>query len=154
MKKLIILLISVSTYAQNTVSFSVSQDLKLGNEKTIDVILTANLEGKQFSYGYFTLQPFYEYSNVNKEDFHRYGVNAIWFINRLIVPKLELGFGGGLGVISRYGAGNVSYGLINEISYPISKRFDVMFKNEFVRRTDLKDPKTNYNLAIGLKFNI
>ena len=126
MKKLIILLlVSVSTYAQNTVSFSVSQDLKLGNEKTIDVILTANLEGKQFSYGYFTLQPFYEYSNVNKEDFHRYGVNAIWFINRLIVPKLELGFGGGDSVSLRGFGGMIAETILIDHKVSASEKTEI-----------------------------
>lgn len=164
MKKLIILLtlISINLHAQDGISFSVLQDVKLGlgldkthgnTTPTLDVLINMNWEGKQYEYYYFAIQTQFEKANLYGDNFYRYGVNGIWNFNKLIVPKLKIGFGVGLGIIHRENnSGFGSYSGTLELSYPIAKNLAVIIKNEWVRRSDLPTPKTGYNLAAGITF--
>lgn len=150
--------------AQNGLSFSALHDVKLGlgldkqhndGKPTADIILLMNFEGKQFEYYYFNMQTYFEHASLKSGYFRRYGVNALWNFNTLILPKLKLGFGGGMGVIHRQNTGGLlSYSGIIEVSYPISKHLFIMQRNEFVRRPDLETPKTGYNLSIGINYKI
>lgn len=166
MKKLLILisLISFNLHAQDGLSFSVVHDIKLGlgmdkvhndGKATTDFIIAMNFEGKQFEYYYFNMQTYFEHASLKSGYFRRYGVNALWNFNTLILPKLKLGFGGGMGVIHRQNTGGLlSYSGIIEVSYPISKHLFIMQRNEFVRRPDLETPRTGYNLSIGINYKI
>lgn len=164
MKKIILLisLITLSTQAQDGLSVSILQDFKLGvgadkkhgNDKpTMDLIINVNWEGKQKEFHFFALQLQYERANLHDGYLSRYSVNAIWNLNALILPKLQIGFGIGLGMIERPdNPGNGSYSGLIELSYPISRNLSVITKNEWVRRSELKTPKTGYNLSGGLKY--
>lgn len=161
--KLILLLATLTTQAQNKISYSILQDTKLAfgldtehknNTPTLDAIFNINLEGKQFKYYYFSTQIQYEHANLYQNYYSRYGVNLIWVFNQLIIPKLKIGAGAGLHMINRATKpGNGSYSATLEINYPILKRLSIISKNEWVRRSDLITPKLGYNLSFGLKFN-
>ena len=164
MKKLLILisLISIHLHAQNGISFSVLHDGKLGlgldkkhlnDRPTLDLIINMNWEGKQFQHYYFAIQTQFETANLYDGYFKRYSVHGIWNFNKLILDKLNIGMGVGIGVIHRErtdGLGNYS-GTI-EISYPIFRDLSIINKNEWVRRPDLATPKLGYNFSIGLKY--
>lgn len=163
MKKLIILvttLITINLQAQDQISFSVLQDAKLlvngdnrGNSPgATDLIFNMNWEGKQFDYYYFSIQTQYEHANLRGGYFRRYSVHGIWTLNSLLLPKLEIGFGAGLGMIHRNSQGMGSYSGTIDLSYPITKKLYASLKNEWVRRSDLNTPQLRYNLAIGLKY--
>jgi len=164
MKKLLILisLIFFDLHAQNGISFSVLHDGKLGlglDEKhkndgpTLDLIVNMNWEGKQFQQYYFAIQTQFETANLYDGHFKRYSVHGIWNFNRLVVDRLNVGIGVGIGAIHRDnsdGLGNYSFTL--EASYPIFKNFSAIIKNEWVRRPDLATPKLGYNLGFGFTF--
>ena len=170
MKKLLLIvlsLISLNLYSQSTsdgyswtngMSFGIYQDGKLailkdnyGNTPfTTDLIFTVNLEGKQFSTYYFSIQPFYEHANLSGGYLRRYGVNALWNFNRLVIDKLELNIGGGIGMLHRPTGGTYSYGFIGEVRYPILKRLKAGARYELVRRGDVEIFRSN--LSFGLIF--
>ncbi|WP_372938754.1 hypothetical protein [Seonamhaeicola sp.] len=163
MKKVIILfLFSTTIFAQNGISFAVHQDIKLGlgldkqhmnDTPTLDIIVTANLEGKQFEYYYFAIQPLYERANLHESKFIRYGFNTIWNFNKLVVPKLTVGIGLGFSMIERdYSSCYRTYSATADIRYPIAKNLDLTLKNEWLQRPDLITPKLCYNLSFGLTF--
>lgn len=147
--------------AQEQISIGIYQDAKLtfyrdnhGNEPfTADIIITANLEGKQFKHYYFSLQPFYEYADLYGDKYHRYGFNLNWNLNNLIIENTTITIGGGIGMIHRpYGSG--SYQLNLEVRHAICNWLDISLRNEFVKRTDLPNKKLGYNLHYGLIFKI
>jgi hypothetical protein len=153
--------------AQDHVSVSVFQDAKLliiGDDKgnnagTANLLISFNLEGKQFEYYYFSMQPFYEYADLNGGYFHRYGVNAAWTLNKLVVPKLEASIGVGIGAIHRTGLGLASYQFIGQLNYPITPWLFASARYEIVRRSDLVylwDTKQPFkpNFSIGATFKI
>lgn len=148
--------------AQNGISVSVLNDIKLGlgldkehlnNSPTLDLIVKVNLEGKQYEYHYFAVQVLYERANLHDGYFNRYGVNAIWNLHSLVIPKLKLGFGVGLHMIERPCTGGIgTYSGTLEVSCPISKKWAITLNNEWLRRPDLITPKIGYNLALGLNY--
>lgn len=164
MKKLLIIIaiFTLNIQAQNTISFSVLQDIKLGlgmDEEhgnigfTPDVILNVNLEGKQFEWYYFSMQVQYEHAELSSGYFKRYSVHGIWNLNQLIIPKMEVGLGVGLGMINRKEAEGIgSYSGTIDISYPITKKLHVILKNEYVRRPLID--AFRYNLSAGLKYKL
>lgn len=167
MKKLIVLIllfISLISYSQDGISFSVLQDVKLGlgldkahknTSPTLDIIANLNLEGKQYDYYYFAIQLQYEHANLHDGRFTRYSVHGIWTLEPKLINKLKMGFGLGLGIINReddYGRG--SYSGTIELSYPITKNLFIVQKNEWVRRSELPTPKLVYNNSLGLKYKI
>lgn len=164
MKKILIIIaiFTLNIQAQNTISFSVLQDIKLGlgmDEEhgnigfTPDVILNVNLEGKQFEWYYFSMQVQYEHAELSSGYFKRYSVHGIWNLNQLIIPKMEVGLGVGLGMINRKEAEGIgSYSGTIDISYPITKKLHVILKNEYVRRPLID--AFRYNLSAGLKYKL
>ena len=157
---IVMFLITWYATAQEQISFSVLQDAKLlvsgdkrGNSAgTTDLIFNMNWEGKQFEYYYFSIQTQYEHANLNGGYFKRYSAHGVWTFNSLVLPKLEIGFGAGLGMIHRHGSGTPSYSGTIDISYPITKKLYATIKNEWVHRSDLNTPQLRYNLAVGLKY--
>lgn len=162
---LVIVFMFLLTYlvkAQNGISASVLQDVKLGlaldkehnNGKSVmDLIVNLNFEGKQYEYYYFTMQLQYERANLHGGYFNRYGINAIWNLNTLILPDLKLGFGAGIHMIERPNTGGLgSYSGTLEASYPIAKKLRIILKNEWLRRPDLEIPKLGYNLSVGANY--
>lgn len=154
--------LTLSATSQDKISFSVLQDVKLGlgMDKehgnfgyTPDIIINANLEGKQFEWYYFSMQVQYEHAELSSGYFKRYSVHGMWNFNQLIIPKLEIGVGVGLGIINRKTAeGLGSYSGTIDVSYPITKKLSVIIKNEYVRRPLINSFR--YNLSGGLKYNI
>lgn len=150
--------------AQDRISISTLHDIKLGlgldkkhnnGKSVLNGIIAVNLEGKQKEWYYFSVQPFYEYANLQESNYHRYGVNAQWNFNRLIIDNLTVSPAFGFGMINRKGnEGNGSYQFLVDLSYPILKDLEIISRNEWVYRSDLKTPKTGYNLSIGLKYKI
>lgn len=159
---LFMFLMVLCSNAQDGISVSVLQDFKLGlgldkehngGKSVMDLIVKVNMEGKQFEYYYFAMQVQYERANLQSGYFSRYGVNAIWNLNSLLVPKLKLGFGIGLHMIERPNTGGMgSYSGTLELSYPITKKLALIVNNEWLRRPDLVTPKTGYNLSGGLTY--
>ena len=116
---------------------------------TPDLIITSNWEGKQFQYYYFSLQPFYQYANLQSETFQRYGFNLNWNFNKLIIDKTTLTIGTGLAVIHRPYP-TISYQFNTELSYKLLEWLDVSLRNELIKRTDLPNNKLGYNLSFGI----
>jgi hypothetical protein len=152
--------------AQEHVSVSVFQDSKLlllGDEKgnnagTANILVSLNLEGKQFEYYYFSMQPFYEYADLNGGYFHRYGVNSVWTMNKLFIDSLEASLGAGIGMIHRTGLGLYSYQFIAQLSYPItpwlfaSTRYEIVRRSDLVYLWDTKEPfKPNFSVGVIFK---
>ena len=158
----ILIVLAFKCNAQDGLSISVLHDVKLGlgldkehgNDKpTLDYIIVFNMDGKQFEWYYFSVQTYYEHAELSSGYFKRYGFNTTWTLNELIVPKLKLGFGMGLGAIHRHlSGGMLTYSGVLEVSYPILKNIDLISRNEWVRRPDLITPKLAYNLSIGIKY--
>lgn len=150
--------------AQERIGFTALHDVKLGlgmdkqhnNSKSVlNVILAVDLEGKQFEWYYLSIQPFYEYANLQESNYHRYGVNAKWNFNRLVIDKLTVSPGLGIGMIFREGnGGSGSYQFLIDLSYPITKDLSFIGRNEWVRRTDLLTPKLGYNVSVGLNYKL
>ena len=162
MRTLFILLFALSLNAQDGISVGAFHDIKLGlamdkehgnDNPTLDLLLNVSLEGKQFSYYYFSAEPFFEIADLHGGDYKRYGVSLMWNFNRLIVEGLEIGVGAGFGVIHRPES-YASYSFTADLRHPISKTVSVALKNEFVRRSELKTPKTGYNLSLGIKVKL
>lgn len=166
MKNILIIfaLFTLGLPAQDGISVALLQDVKLGlgmdkahgnTSPTLDVLASLTLEGKQFTYHYFSVQAQYEHANLSSGYFSRYSVNALWNYNQLILENLEFAYGFGLGMINRkHQEGLGSYSGTIELSYKIAKRWGVVLKNEWVRRPDLQTPKTAYNLSLGLKLKL
>ena len=164
MKKLIIItvLFTSSVFAQQGISFALLHDVKLGlgldkehkNDKyTTDLIFNMNWETRQYEYYYFTLQSQYEHANLYSGYLRRYSVHGIWNFNKLIVPKLNIGIGIGVGALHRenYG-GMLNYSGTMDISYPMFKNVAIIAKNEWVKRPELPNKKIGYNLSFGIKY--
>lgn len=157
-------ILAYTCHSQDGLSFTVLQDIKLGlgmdkehgnDRPTPDFIIAINFEGKQFEWYYFSMQSYFEHADLKSGYFRRYGVNATWTLNQLIVNKLKISVGGGIGVIHRENIGGLlTYSLVNEISYPITKHFYVIQRNEFVKRNDLSNRKFGYNSSIGIGYKI
>lgn len=150
--------------AQERVSIIALHDVKLGlgldkdhnnGKSVLNGIMGMNLEGKQKEYYYFSMHPFYEYANLQETNYHRYGVNAQWNFNRLIVDNLTVSPAFGLGMINRKGnEGNGSYQFLIDLSYLILKDLEIISRSEYVYRSDLETSKLGYNLSIGLKYKL
>ena len=172
MKYLLLLILAMQlTYAQDKISISILQDSKLlisgdthGNSpSTFDLILSADLEGQQLNWYYFSMRAQYEQADLYSGMFYRYSVQSIWTFNKLFIPNLELGTGIGLSMIHRGGTiktpGLGSYSFIGELSYPISKKLRMLVRNEFIHRADLvywynETNPLKYNLSAGLELSI
>lgn len=159
---IIFMLLSSVILAQDGISFFATHDIKLGlgmdkthknDEPTLDLIIGFNLEGKQFEYYYFAVQTEYERANLYDGYFSRYSINLMWNFNKLVVPKLTVGLGAGIGIIGRHESGSTgTYLIVVDVSYPITKNLATIIKNEYIRRSDLLTPRLGYNLSIGLNW--
>ena len=163
MKKLfiILMLFTAIVQAQEKISIGIYQDGKLSFMKdnhgnipfTPDVIITVNLEGNQFKYYYFSIQPFYEFADLYGGKFHRYGFNTNWNFNHLIIPNTTIVLGAGLGSIVRENYGSLSYQANLEIRHKLLKWLEISIRTELVRRTELQTPQFKPNLSYGFVFN-
>jgi len=157
-KLLLILLFTTIATAQEKISLGVYQDAKLtfyrdnhGNEPfTADIVITANLEGKQFKHYYFSLQPFYEYADLHGGKLHRYGINTNWNLNQLIITNTTITAGIGLGLIHRFSMGFPSYQANLELKHKIAQWLELAIRTELVRRSELEDPQFKPNLSYGI----
>ena len=164
MKKLFIIMVLISTIskAQEKISIGIYQDAKLSIMKdnygnipfTPDVIITVNLEGKQFKHYYFSVQPFYEFADLHGGKFHRYGINTNWNLNQLIIPNTTITAGLGLGMIHRFSMGTPSYQANLEIKHKLAQWIELAIRTELVRRSELENPQFKPNLSYGVVFNL
>lgn len=149
---------------QETISFALLHDVKLGlgldkehgNDKpTTDLIFNMNWEGKQYDYYYFAIQTQYEHANLYSGYLRRYSVHGMWNFNKLVIPKLKIGAGVGVGSLHREGFGGfANYSGTIDISYLIYKKISIITKNEWMKRPDLPNKKIGYNLSLGVKYNL
>ena len=161
MKKLTLLLLLCTFFvnSQERITIGLFQDAKLlvsddnhGNiAPTTDITVYVSLEGQQFENYYFSMQPFYEQADLLGGHFKRYGVNSVWNLNNLVLNKLEIGLGTGIGLINRPGISVASYQFVGEISYPITKWLKLASRYEYVRRSDLDSPEFRHNVSAGIK---
>ncbi|WP_428743201.1 hypothetical protein [Tenacibaculum sp.] len=168
MKKYLILIlmftITYTCHSQDGLSFTVLQDIKLGlgmdkdhgnDRPTPDFIIAMNFEGKQFEWYYFSMQSYFEHASLSSGYFRRYGVNATWTLNQLVINKLKISVGGGIGVIHRKDSGGMlTYGVLSEISYPVTKHFSMVLRNEINTSPDLPNKDARYNLSLGFNYEI
>ena len=157
-------LLTWASTAQEGISFSVLQDVKLGlgldkehnNDKpTLDIIALMNWEGKQQTHYYFAIQTLFEHAQLSSGDLTRYGVNGVWNFNQLIVENLTVSPSLGIGVLRRPNSGGLlTYSLGCETSLKVLKNVSIVLRNEWFKRPDLKNKKLGYNLAFGINYKI
>lgn len=166
-KNILVLLITLSFYGfsngQDKIGISILHDGKLGlgidtkygNDKpTIDFLAIASLQGKQYKDYYFSLNPLFEYADLHGGKFYRYGVNAMWNFNNLVVDKATISAGVGAHMINRERQyAKATWSTSFDLSYEIIKHLSLVVHNEWIERVDLPKKKVRYNLSLGLKYN-
>ena len=163
MKKLFILLFTLftlSVFSQEKIrvglfqdgSLLVSDDTHGNTAPTIDMILSIDLQGKQFSSYYFSIRPQFEFADLYSGKFYRYSVISMWNFNTLDVDGVEFGIGTGIGMIHKNGGASMSYSFVAELAYPFAEDWRVGLRNEWVHRSELETKPLRYNLSFGVTF--
>lgn len=163
MKKLYLLLFTLFTltlYSQENIrvglfqdgSLLVSDDTHGNTSPTIDMMLSFDLQGKQFSSYYFSMRTQMEFADLYSGKFYRYSVIPMWNFNGLDVDGVEVGIGGGIGMIHKNGGASMSYSIVAELSYPFAEDWRVGLRNEWVHRSELETKPLRYNLSFGVTF--
>lgn len=160
MKKLLIILFLLSVFPMSgqTISPSISQDLKLatiGDVKRdyhapiIDILLRVKFHS---DIG-VVIFPEFEYADLSPR-YARYSLNVGYKFN---AGKTNLTPYIGFGFIDREVATNSFSGGL-DLTYDISKRLTILASNQLVDRSDLglmyNDRKIKYSLFIGIEYNI
>lgn len=164
---LLFLLSSSSYYAQDFVSLSMHQDLKLlafgddiGNKAgTVDLLTSVKYQFSQKRYGYLFLKAEFEKAFINK-NYTRYGAGAGYTLNSYFSNDInfEVTPYFGLGVISRDNANTFSYSGALEFGYKFSEIVKLSTILQFTDRTDLQrmynDRVLRYSFFLGLEINL
>ena len=163
----LLLLLCSSSYAQDYISLSIHQDLKLlafgddlGNKAgTVDLLTRVKYQFKQKRYGYLVLKADFEKAFINN-NYTRYGVGAGYTLNSFFSNDLNLEVTPyfGLGTISRDDANTFSYSGALELGYRLGERIKISAFLQFTDRTDLQrmydDRALRYSFFLGLEFNL
>jgi hypothetical protein len=144
--------------AQN-ISTEFYQDLKLItvgdtdngiNPGTLDMIARLNLNGKQDTYGFFTVSPQFEYANITGI-YKRYSFSVGYTLNQLysnshffdaLLQKSQFYIGIDYGFIERFGKAFIGFGGSAAYKYQIADNIKV---TALLQLTDRKDLKFFYN---------
>lgn len=158
MKKLLLLIgfLPIMLLAQDRISIGAYHDVKLGligdeehgyDAGTLDVYVTAKMQGEQGTYGYLTVYPSFEYAELSVP-YKRYSVNAGYTFNRLFIDDIEVMPSLGYGFIDREGASAGSVGGDLMISYKVTDHFKTVW---FIQAVDRRDFEVYYNEPSEIK---
>lgn len=162
---LILILASLSLNAQDNITVSLIQDVKLAlyeNEHdlqpfTANPTLKVRLNGKQFKSGYMTLGSFVEYADLSKKYkgyFIRYGVEGGYSFNNLGLFEIRALIG--VGVINREfitkGVGTYHFG--SEVAINITNWLNVVSDFYMIRRSDLNNKELQPTVKLGIEIKL
>ena len=162
--QLLALLLSITVYAQQKVSLSVHQDVrllitgdKIGNDHlTLNLLTRVKLQGKQDVIGYAVVAPSFEIANI-EENYKRYSVDLGYTFNEWS-RKLESSIYVGFGFIDRWGKNYFSFNSNAELSYKLNDNIKVSALAQFTERKDLKyrynDTVVRMSGFIGIELNL
>ena len=154
-------LITGLLHAQDNVSVSVFQDVKLatiGDDKrgydafTLNTVIRFKMQGNQSEYGYFVVAPEFEYAEL-EVPYKRWSVNVGYTFNQLILDNVEVTPMINYGWIDR-GVSTFSGGASLETMYKINDTLKIGILQQLTHRTDLPNNKIGYSLMAGLEINL
>lgn len=164
MKKLLLLLLCAQLGAQNGLSVSVLQDLRLATTGdgyyqpgTIDINTSIRLEGKQGKVGYLIVVPEVEIAALDY-GYTRFSFGAGYAFNDWNIKNVHTSIYATYGFIIRGGLSTQSFGLNGDIMYKLSDRFSIVALAQFQERSDLKlmygKGKIGFSGFLGINFKI
>ena len=153
--KLFILFLCSITYAQEGITVSFSQDLKLatvGDKERGYYPFTTNITTKLLFQDEFGLSAgiTYEYSDLKKS----YNRVFMYFGQGFNVFNMNLLITGGYGMIIREGLSTISYDFDAILNIPLANRFYLNLNTQLLRRSDLEKPDFRISGFIGFAYNI
>ena len=162
----VLLVVTSIAFAQEKVSVSILQDVKLAtlgdkdrnySPFTTDILIRVNMQGKQQEHGYMIVFPEYEYADI-AYGYNRYSANVGYTFNKLFLEDLELSASIGYGFITRKKKSNASYGFNGIASYKLTKNTKILLNLQYVNRTDLGELYGKTKLRIsgfaGIEINL
>jgi hypothetical protein len=176
------LLICASSYAQRSMSFQLTQDVKLatmkddfGNEPfTLDATFKWKWQGDQiesrenpFFKGFLSIGGTLEVAQIDG-DYYRYSAEVGYTLNNLCTPEIlfipsfdmEVTPFINYGFIDRYGKSFSSFEAGIDFAFPLDKRklHKIHLLNSWTQRNDLGwlwgETKIRYNFSAGYSFNL
>lgn len=187
MKKLfllITLLTVITTQAQESLRFSLNQDVRLatiGDDRGNDAFTPAllfrfDMQGKQQKYGYMVVGFEVEYADLKdiktsqytiENNYKRYSVNVGYTLNRLFLDNLEATTMVNYGIIDRWGGESfLTFSASGTLSYPITENIRLQGIGQFTQRKD-KDwaygndanytidfLKADFSFLIGISYDL
>ncbi len=155
---IVLLSIFINGNAQEKLSFSLLQDVKLatiGDTKrgykafTTNLLARIKMQGKQQKLGYMIVYPEFEYADL-KSTYYRYSANLGYVFNNLI-NNIELESSFSYGFINHNGTTR-SVGAWFGTNYIISKALKINAGYQIVDRSDID--KIRYSGFVGLEILI
>ena len=155
---IVLLSVFINGHAQEKLSFSLLQDVKLatiGDTKrgykafTINLLARIKMQGNQQKLGYMIIYPEYEYAEL-QSTYHRYSANVGYSFNN-IINNLEFETAVSYGFINHNGTTR-SVGAWFGTNYIISKALKINAGYQIVERTDID--KIRYSGFVGLEIKI
>lgn len=143
---LLVLIIGLNSYAQDSPSLAIYQDARLavseddnGNKPfTLDVLVRAELQGKQFELYYGSLVAEFEYAELYSGDYKRFGFGYQWTFNRWF-NKQEYTVGVTTNIIHRFKSSHRNVFALNlDWSYLITDNLKLSLLCVILNREDLR----------------
>ena len=156
----IVLLFTYTLNAQESITLSVAQDVKMAfkgvskidSDPALNMLFQVRLEARQDKLGFFSLVLGHEYAELTPV-YKRNSVDIGYTFNRLFIDNIELGAYVGLGNINRFSENLPSFGFGGDINYVIGD-LKLGFFLQCVQRSDLGfryDKKSPYIFSGFLK---
>jgi hypothetical protein len=172
---LVFSLSQISNFSQEKISLAVYQDAKLlflgdnhrNKAGTMDLLTNIKLQGKQKQIGYPVYTIAYEQANL-RVLFKRYSLGAGYTFNKMgyrnsFLNRLEITPTIGYGLIKRHRKKKIktshSWSFSTQISYQVTQKIKILFLNQLIRRTDIKQKKkkpkiVRYSAFFGVEFSL
>ena len=165
----------ISNFSQEKINLAIYQDAKLlflgdshqNKAGTMDLLSNIKLQGKQKQIGYPVYIIAYEQANL-RVLFKRYSLDAGYTFNKIgyrnsFLNRLEITPTIGYGLINRYLKKKIKtshgWSFSTQISYQINQKIKIVFLNQLIRRTDIKQKKNKakiirYSAFFGMEFSL
>ncbi len=157
-----VLLFSTHISAQNAISFSAHQDLRLltigdnrgNNTGTLDILTRLKYSGKERENGYYFYYLEYENASI-KNNYNRLGVGFGYALTHTLNnKKIELSPTIGIGNIHRKNINSLSLSGSVSLALILNKRLKLSSMLQFVDRSDLKIKVLRFSFFVGLEIRL
>lgn len=156
------LALTLAATGQESIGFQITQDVKLatfsndkyGNQPfTTDMQIKVVLQGNDTDLGYLVVAPKYEYADLAGGAYQRYGFEAGYSFHTHLLG-IDLTPLIGWGYSHRYGSRWENFEVSAEMKVPIIKNLSGIALMNYNQRKDLPNQKWQYNVGIGLRYDI